>query len=86
MENRVSQNKRYFMREFQLYDTDHFVTFNIIGIDFERRQITVGITNQGRISVQTFDLKGDVNALYFEYGIFDENKIPVDEFEEIEED
>lgn len=86
MENRVSQNKRYFMREFQLYDTDHFITFNIIGIDFERRLITVNISNQGRLSVQMFDLKGEDDALYFEYGIFDENKIPVDEFEEIEED
>lgn len=84
--NKVPQHRRYFMSEFQLYDTDHFITFNIIGIDFERRQITVNISNQGRLSVQTFELKGEDNALYFEYGIFDENKIPVDDFEQIEED
>ncbi len=84
--NRVTQHRRYFMSEFQLYDTDHYITFNIIGIDFERRKITVNISNQGKMSVQTYELKGEKNALYFEYGIFDENKILVDEFETITEE
>lgn len=38
------------------------------------------------MSVQTFELKGEEDALYFEYGIFDENKILVNEFERIKED
>ena len=84
--NKVPQHRSYYMSEFELYDTDHFITFNIIGIDFERRQITVNISNQGKMSIQTFELKGAEDALYFEYGIFDENKILVDEFEQIEED
>lgn len=81
--NKVSEYRRYFMSEFELYDTDHFITFNIIGIDFERRQITVNISDQGKLSVQTFELKGEEDALYFEYGIFDENKISLNDFEEV---
>ncbi len=84
--NRVTQHRRYFMSELQLYDTDHFITFNIIGIDFERRQITVNISDQGKMSIQTYELKGEEDALYFEYGVFDEDKILVDEFKTITEE
>ena len=86
MENQVSQNyRRYYLSEFSLYDGDHFVTFNIVDINTERQEITVAITNEGRISVCSFDLKVDDGRLFFEYGLYCE-KIAVDDFEHIEEE
>ena len=78
--------KKYYLQEFHYFDGDHYIIFNIVAIDFERKEITVAISNQGKITQQTFELKGSDDKLYFEYGIFDENKILVDEFEEIEEE
>ena len=77
--------KNYYLQEFHYFDGDHYIIFNIVAIDFERKEITVAISNQGKITQQTFELKCSDDKLYFEYGIFDENKILVDEFEEIEE-
>ena len=70
MENQVSLNRRYYLSEFSLYDGDRFVTFNIVGIDTERKEITVAVTDRGRISVCTFDLKSDNGRLFFEYGLY----------------
>ena len=78
--------KKYYLQEFHYFDGDHNIIFNIVAIDFEKRAITVAISNQGKITQETFELKGEEDELYFEYGLFDENKIPVNEFENIEEE
>ena len=83
MRNTVSQNRRYYLSEFSYYDGDHFITFNIVDID--TGMITVAITNEGKISVRSFDLKDDGDSLYFEYGPSYE-KIAVDDFEDFGED
>lgn len=81
----VSSSRRYYLSEFSLYDGDHFVTFNIVDVDSVRNAITVAVSNEGRISVCTFDLKSDSNdCLFFEYGICSE-KIAVDDFEQVKE-
>ena len=77
---------KYYLREFRYFDGDHDIIFNIVAIDFERKEITVAISNQGKITQQTFELKGSDNELYFEYGTFDEDKILVNEFENITEE
>ncbi len=77
---------KYYLQEFHYFDGDHKIIFNIVAIDFNRKEITVAISNQGKITQQTFALKGEEDELYFEYGIFDENKILVDEFETITEE
>ena len=82
-EVKTSQNRGY-MSEFELFDGDHFVTFNIVGIDTDRQLITVAITNEGKISVCTFDLCQNGERLFFEYGVMRE-QIAVDNFEHIEE-
>ena len=47
--------------------------------------ITLAITNQGKISVIEYDLKRDKdNNLYFEYG-YQNDKIAVNDFENIED-
>ena len=73
--------KKYYLSEFQLYDGEVFVTFNIVAINTDKNEITVAISNRGRISVTTYDLLTDNNgSLYFEYGINYE-KINVNDFE-----
>ena len=73
--------KKYYLSEFQLHDGEVFITFNIVAIDTNKNEITVAISNRGRISVTTYDLLTDSNGfLYFEYGI-DYEKINIDDFE-----
>ena len=73
--------KKYYLSEFQLHDGEVFITFNIVAIDTSKNEITVAISNRGRISVTTYDLLTDSNGfLYFEYGI-DYEKINIDDFE-----
>ena len=72
---------KYYLSEFQLYDGEVFITFNIVAIDTSKNEITVAISNRGRISVTTYDLLTDNNgSFYFEYGINYE-KINVNDFE-----
>lgn len=50
MENKVSQFnefKRYYLSEFELYDSEEFVTFNIAGIDVAKNEIQIAITLGG---------------------------------------
>jgi len=77
--------RKYYMSEFELYDGEHFVTFNIVDICAVRDEITVAVTNGGKISVCTFDLKSDDERLYFEYGVMQE-QIAVDDFVKVEGD
>ena len=73
--------RKYYLSEFQLYDGEVYVTFNIVAIDTNKNEITVAISNRGRISVTTYDLLTDNNGfLYFEYGV-DYEKINVNDFE-----
>lgn len=76
--------KQYQLSEFQFYDGEAFITFNLIEINTEKKEITVAVTDRGRISVRTFDLLEDQGRLYFEYGV-EYNQIDVDDFVEVEE-
>ena len=65
MENKVSQIpefKRYYLSEFELYDGEEFITFNIVGIDAAKNEIRIAVTNRGKISVITYDLLTDKNG------------------------
>ena len=74
--------RAYYLSEFELYDDEAFITFNIVGIDHDRSVVQVAVTNRGRISVVTYDLLTDKNGrLYFEYGVMFE-RVYLDEFEE----
>lgn len=76
--------KQYQLSEFQFYDGEEFITFNLIDINTEKKEITVAVTDRGRISVHTFDLLEDYGRLYFEYGV-GFNQIDLDDFEEVDE-
>lgn len=74
--------RAYYLSEFELYDGECFITFNIVGIDLERNEVQVAVTDRGKISVVTYDLCTDKNGrLYFEYGVMFE-RVYLDEFEE----
>ena len=72
------------MSEYEVFNGDHYITFNIVDINTERQEITVAVSNEGKISVCSFDLKSDGRRLFFEYGIYRE-KIAVNDFEIREE-
>lgn len=86
MENEVSKSdefKKYYLSEFELFDGDAFITFNIVDLNTYHNIITVAATNRGRISVATYDLLSDEDGkMYFEYGQLYGN-IYVDDFEEV---
>ena len=74
--------RKYYLSEFELYDGEAFITFNIVGIDLDRNEVQVAVTDRGKISVVTYDLLKDKNGrLYFEYGVMFE-RVYLDEFEE----
>lgn len=85
MKNQVSQFtefRKYYLSEFELYDGECFITFNIVGIDLDRKEIQVAVSDRGRISVVTYDLMTDKDSrLYFEYGVMYE-RLHLDDFEE----
>ena len=88
MENEVFKitdfRKKYYLSEFQLFDGEEFITFNIVDINTERNEITVAVTNRGKISVITYALKRNGDRFYFEYGVMCDS-INVDDFAEVNE-
>lgn len=88
MKEKVSNNqeneRKFYLSEFSYFDGEYEITFNIIDVDFLRQTITVAISRCGKITQDTFDLIRDSKGnLYFEYGMFYENKISLNDFEEV---
>ena len=53
------------MPEYDYFNGENFITFDLIEIDDEKREVTVAVSDTGRISVKTFDLLFDGNHRYF---------------------
>lgn len=84
IENEV---RKFYLSEFSYDDGEYEITFNILDVSFVYEIITVAITRAGRISQDTFPLLRDKDGqLYFEFGLFYENKIKLDDFVNIGED
>ena len=59
------------MAEYKHFDGEDFITFNILSLDFDKNEITVAITNRGKITVSTYEILKDMYGdCYFEYGPF----------------
>lgn len=72
--------------EFELSDIDYDVTFNIVDIDFWFETVTVAITDNGKITQDTYELMKDQDGrYYFEYGRFYEKKVYIDDFRKYED-
>ncbi len=73
----------YYLSEYNHHDGESFITFNLIDVNFDRKELTLAITRLGKISHQTFPLMSDiVDSLYFEYGVMNE-RIYLNDFEEV---
>ena len=72
---------KFYMKEFQYFDGEAFITFNIV--DLNQDKITVAVTNRGKISMLEYDLQRDENGTYFEYDV-DYARINIDDFEEVD--
>ena len=67
------------MAEYQYFDGESFITFNIVYAT--EKEVQLAITNRGRITVATYDLYTDNDGEeYFEYG-YNYDKIYIEEFE-----
>lgn len=87
--SKVSQTedyKSYYMKEYSFFNGEYDVIFNILEVNFDKKEITLAITNQGRISVCAYDLiQTKTGRLhYFEYGVMND-LIFVDDFSRIQE-
>ena len=74
--------KMYYLFEYQLFDGECFVTFNIVEVNPYNDTITVAVTRGGGICVSTYELMNDNERLYFEYR---DTEINLDDFECIKE-
>ena len=70
MENTVSnfcEAEKGYLAEFDFFDGDDFVIFNIIGYSTDRSEILVAVTDRGKISLVTYDILTDkTDRRYFE--------------------
>ena len=76
---------KFYLKEFQLFDGEDTVVFNIVALYEESDTITVAVTKNGKITVTDYDLLSDKNGRYFEYGIVGQERIHIDDFEAVEE-
>lgn len=74
---------KFYLHEFQYFDGEDTVTFNIVDLNENRDTITVAVTRQGKISLIDYDLRSDNAGLFFEYGV-NYTRINIDDFEEAE--
>ena len=69
---------KFYLKEFQLFDGEDTVVFNIVAV--ADTIIEVAVTKCGKITVTDYDLFEDENGMYFEYGIAGSTHIHIDEF------
>ncbi len=85
--NQENESRKYYLSEFSYDDGEYEITFNILDVNFVYGTITVAITRAGKITQDTFPLLRDKDGkLYFEFGLFYENKIRLDDFENVGDD
>lgn len=79
---RFTEFRKYYLSEFEWFDGEDYITFNLTGVDLEKGEVQVAVTDRGKISVVTYDLMADkAGRLYFEYGVMFE-RMYLDDFVE----
>ena len=73
---------KFYLHEFQIFDGEATITFNIVDLNELNNEISVAITNRGKITVLTYNLYKDDNGYYFEYGC-EYQKIKLSDFKEV---
>lgn len=80
--SKFTEFRKYYLSEFEWFDGEDYITFNLVGIDLVKNETQVAVTDRGRISVITYNLLTDEDdSLYFEYGVMF-TRIYLDDFEE----
>ena len=80
--SKFTEFRKYYLSEFEWFDGEDYITFNLTGVDLEKGEVQVAVTDRGRISVITYDLMTDkYDSLYFEYGAMC-TRIYLEDFEE----
>lgn len=83
MENKVFQNRFGRLSEYEKFDGEAFITFNIADVDCDGMTAVIAVTNRGRISVVEYPLEKDENdELFFEYGALYE-RVYLNDFAEV---
>ena len=83
------KNKLY-LHEFKIHDGEAWITFNIVDISELKNEISVAITNRGKITVVTYDLYKDENgdlvqqSFDYEYYNFFMKHFPHKEFSKVQ--
>lgn len=72
---------KFYLKEFNHFDGEDDVIFNIVELNTSLSKITVAVTKSGKITVTDYELLTDENGMYFEYGVAGSARIRVDEFE-----
>ena len=72
---------KFYLKEFQHFDGEDDVIFNIVELNTDNNKITVAVTKCGKITVTDYDLFTDENGLYFKYGVAGQEHIHIDDFE-----
>ena len=72
---------KFYLHEFKIHDGEAWITFNIVDLNELKNEISVAVTNRGKITVVTYDLYQDENG-YFEYGC-EYTKININDFKEV---
>lgn len=60
--------EKYYLHEFEYFDGEEFVTFNLLEVAKDEEKIVVAVTNRGKISMVEYPLLQDEKGYYFEYG------------------
>ena len=80
--SKFTEFRKYYLSEFEWFDGEDYITFNLTGVDIEKGEVQVAVTDRGRISGIAYDLLTDKDGgLYFEYGAMF-TRIYLDDFEE----
>ena len=81
--SKFTEFRKYYLSEFEWFDGEDFITFNLVGIDLVKNEASVAVTDRGKISVITYNLLTDKDGeLYFEYGAMF-TRIYLEDFEEV---
>ena len=73
---------KFYLKEFQHFDGEDDVIFNIVELNADSSKTTVAVTKCGKIIVSDYDLFTDKNGLYFEYGVAGQEHIHIHDFRE----
>ena len=80
--SKFTEFRKYYLSEFEWFDGEDYITFNLVGIDLVKNKGQVTMTDRGRLSAITCDLLTDKDGeIYFEYGAMF-TRIYLDDFEE----